>query len=304
MSIASAETAIETRSIASIAPLVDLYDGFIVDGFGTLHHGAGAAPGAARALNKLVDLGKKVVIVVNSSLDHEAETNELGRHGVVLPAGSTMISSTGLANELLADREPQSAMDLGHACLALGWSIDGAIASKMPFRVVDDPLQADFILLAGVDRGNAGIERCRSVLTLARLRNLPLVCSNPDSYVLDAAWLDRGPGNLANDYERAGGRVHWIGKPHPAIYRQALQRLDLPPDRVVAIGDDVDIDIRGAIEAGIDTALLTSGAHHDHFCDAAGPASLLEKLTHLLENGSMRHAPQWLLRAFEIERLS
>lgn len=44
-----------------------------------------------------------------------------------------------------------------------------------------------------------------------------------------------------------------IGKPHPAMFEQALERLELRPDQVVHVGDNPDDDIVGAQQLGIHT---------------------------------------------------
>lgn len=40
-------------------------------------------------------------------------------------------------------------------------------------------------------------------------------------------------------------------KPHPVIFQRLLEELDLPPERVVFIGDDWQADVEGALAAGI-----------------------------------------------------
>lgn len=41
------------------------------------------------------------------------------------------------------------------------------------------------------------------------------------------------------------------GKPDPAVFRLGCERLGLPPDRVAYIGDELDVDARGARDAGL-----------------------------------------------------
>jgi putative hydrolase of the HAD superfamily len=45
-------------------------------------------------------------------------------------------------------------------------------------------------------------------------------------------------------------------KPHAAFFAAACQRLGLPPEEVLCIGDDAENDVRGAIQAGLDALLL------------------------------------------------
>ena len=64
--------------------------------------------------------------------------------------------------------------------------------------------------------------------------------------------------NLALRYQELGGDVRSIGKPDPAIYQPVLQSLDLPVQRVLAVGDALHTDIAGA--AGVDGCAGCSAA--------------------------------------------
>lgn len=50
-------------------------------------------------------------------------------------------------------------------------------------------------------------------------------------------------------------------KPHPSFFRAACARLELPPEAVLCVGDDLENDVRGAIRAGLGGLLLERGAH-------------------------------------------
>jgi putative hydrolase of the HAD superfamily len=45
-------------------------------------------------------------------------------------------------------------------------------------------------------------------------------------------------------------------KPHPAIFHQALARMEVPPERALYVGDSYPHDVVGARNAGVDVALL------------------------------------------------
>ena len=77
-----------------------------------------------------------------------------------------------------------------------------------------------------------------------------------------AAWLLSRVASGDIRYAALGGSVAWHGKPHPAIYVLCLARLGGPPrDRVVAIGDSLGTDIKGAHAAGLASALVLGGLH-------------------------------------------
>jgi putative hydrolase of the HAD superfamily len=50
-------------------------------------------------------------------------------------------------------------------------------------------------------------------------------------------------------------------KPHPSFFHAACARLGLPPEKVLCVGDDVENDVRGAINAGLRGVLLDRAAH-------------------------------------------
>jgi len=70
-------------------------------------------------------------------------------------------------------------------------------------------------------------------------------------------------GALAAAYIELGGRVVMAGKPFSPIYDLVLAQLDsgIDMDRVLAIGDGIATDIRGANMMGIDCVFVASGVH-------------------------------------------
>jgi ribonucleotide monophosphatase NagD (HAD superfamily) len=82
---------------------------------------------------------------------------------------------------------------------------------------------------------------------------------------------------FAKRYEELGGEVFYHGKPHPSVYRTCLELLDLPPERVLGIGDSLRTDIAGAAAAGLDSLLLLDGIHGEEIAAMPG-ASLDERL--------------------------
>ena len=64
-----------------------------------------------------------------------------------------------------------------------------------------------------------------------------------------------------------GGEVLYAGKPYRPIYDMALAKAEQVAgkktklDRVLAIGDSVRTDLKGAHAAGVDFLFVTSGIH-------------------------------------------
>jgi hypothetical protein len=67
-------------------------------------------------------------------------------------------------------------------------------------------------------------------------------------------------GALAERYLELGGAVHYFGKPYASAYPPTLARLGVTDARrVLAIGDGLETDIRGARAAGLASLLVTGG---------------------------------------------
>ena len=71
-----------------------------------------------------------------------------------------------------------------------------------------------------------------------------MICANPDSSC-SAATAVHCAGALARAYEAIGGEVIYYGKPHPPIYKVALEAAG-SPKRPLVVGDGLETDIRGA----------------------------------------------------------
>src|SRR5690606_12983726 len=56
-------------------------------------------------------------------------------------------------------------------------------------------------------------------------------------------------------------REHGAAKPEASIFLAACERLDVPPDEVLHVGDHVEADVVGAMRAGLRGCWLHRDAH-------------------------------------------
>jgi phospholysine phosphohistidine inorganic pyrophosphate phosphatase len=81
--------------------------------------------------------------------------------------------------------------------------------------------------------------------------------------------LDAGPFVVALEY--ASGRdAVVVGKPAPAFFELALSDLGAEPGRAAMVGDDVEADVGGAIEAGLAGVLVRTGKYREDFVRESG----------------------------------
>jgi HAD superfamily hydrolase (TIGR01459 family) len=134
---------------------------------------------------------------------------------------------------------------------------------------VDAPANADFVLNTGPDdlAGPTEVDDHLELLRDCLGAGLPMICANPDLEVIRGGVRVICAGALAQRYDEMGGTTVWIGKPDPAIYHPVLEMLQLPRQRVLAVGDALRTDIAGAAAAGIDSCWVLGGIHGEELGD-------------------------------------
>lgn len=85
----------------------------------------------------------------------------------------------------------------------------------------------------------------------------------------DGLHLDAGPFIRALEYA-AGVEASIIGKPGEAIFHEACDSMGLAPEDCLMIGDDVEADVGGALNAGLGAALVKTGKYQEADKDRAG----------------------------------
>ena len=97
-----------------------------------------------------------------------------------------------------------------------------------------------------------------------------LICTNPDLTVHRGDKEEYCAGYLAKIFEDLGGKAIYYGKPYKEIYKMCFKE----NEKVLAIGDNLRTDIKGANNLNKDCLFISDGVHRDEF----GNNSELEKL--------------------------
>ncbi len=100
-----------------------------------------------------------------------------------------------------------------------------------------------------------------------------LICTNPDLIVHRGNIEEFCAGSIAETFEKIGGKVIYYGKPHKEIYELCFNR----GDKVLAIGDNLRTDIKGANNIGIDSLFIYSGIHKNEIKNKTELLTLIEK---------------------------
>ena len=131
-----------------------------------------------------------------------------------------------------------------------------------------DPDKAEMVILTGLyDDDRETPQDYRERLERLLRRHLPMICANPDIKVQRGDKVIYAAGAIARLYEEMGGEVVQAGKPFRPIYDLARARInelagrEISPARILAIGDGVNTDIKGAVENGMDALFVPSAVH-------------------------------------------
>jgi HAD superfamily hydrolase (TIGR01458 family) len=98
----------------------------------------------------------------------------------------------------------------------------------------------------------------------------------------DGLSLDAGPFVAALEYA-TGREAEVMGKPSPAFFELAVRELGVPPDRAAMVGDDVEADVGGAMEAGLAGILVRTGKYREDLVRASGiePTATIDSIADL-----------------------
>jgi HAD superfamily hydrolase (TIGR01459 family) len=246
--------------IASLEPIADSYDLFLIDQFGVLHDGVKPYAGAVDCLLRLKQSGKSIILLTNSGKGIAANEARLTGLGISRNLFDHVVTSGEAASRgILASTfgEPFTAR---HRAYIGGREGDDYSFSQLGLVLAPLPQDADFIIFAGSDAPRTSLKQYAELLLPAVALAIPALCCNPDRLMITPEGLQPSAGEIANVYGQLGGRVLFVGKPHPRIYGLAMALSpDTDPKRILVIGDSVEHDICGGLAAGISTALVRTG---------------------------------------------
>jgi len=252
--------------VSGLRDLVSDYDGYILDLWGVVHDGLAPYPGVLDCMARLVEAGKRVILLSNAPRRADDVVRRIAAIGV--PAGlyHGVMSSGEEAWQHLKARDDPFYAALGQLCLHICSGRDLEIREGLGLTYVDDPGIAEFILNTGPAGWDDTIEDYAPILAASCERGLKMVCANPDLTVMHGAKLALCAGALAVHYEEIGGAVRWHGKPYRSVYESCFELLGIGDrGRILAIGDSLRTDIAGANGAGIDSLLIAGGLHAKEF---------------------------------------
>jgi HAD superfamily hydrolase (TIGR01459 family) len=245
------------RLISGLSEIAYDHDALVCDIWGVVHNGQAPFPDAAEALRHFRRERGPVVLLSNAPRAPRAVEEQLRRIGVATDCYDAIVTSGGAARDDLAARiRPDAPLSLYY----IGPEQDAGILDGLAIARADIG-KADIALCVGlVDDLNETPADYSDILAAMRVKNLTMLCANPDLKVYRGPKLCWCAGALARAYEAIGGPVAYYGKPYPAVYDVALAVIG-PAKKALAIGDALVTDLKGAQIAGLEALFIADGLH-------------------------------------------
>jgi HAD superfamily hydrolase (TIGR01450 family) len=252
------------QRIHSFSEITAHYDVVLCDVWGVLHNGVEAFAYASEALAEARGAGLTVVLITNSPRPFPGVKVQIRGLGVLDDAYDRIVTSGDVTRALIAsgpDKIYFIGADKDHPLL------DGLGVEAVSLE------EAGIVVCAGLrDDENETAEDYRAELSALAARHLPFICANPDLVVERGHRLIPCAGALAKFYEDLGGSTLIAGKPHRPIYEKSLAEVrevrgDFDTARVIAIGDGMPTDVRGAEGCGLDVLYISGGIHAQEYVE-------------------------------------
>lgn len=253
------------RLIAALDEVAGDYDAVFCDVWGVLHNGLRKSEAAESALRSARRAGARVVLVTNSPRPEPGVSAQLAAMHVSPDAFDAIVTSGDATRDLIARH--------GGPVFFLGPERDLPLFDGLSAPLVGED-EASAVVVTGLldDRTETPAGYADRLAAWAA-RGLPMICANPDIVVHVGDQLLWCAGALARDYAALGGEVRLAGKPHAPIYDLARRKAGLGPGaRVLAIGDGMATDVKGAMGAGADVLFILAGIHEAEFTADDGAA--------------------------------
>ena len=233
----------------------------LCDVWGVVHNGVAAIQPSVEALVRARELGVTVVLITNSPRPRDGVAQQLAALGVSGSAYDAIVTSGDVTRGLMRSG-PKRAFHLGpDRDLPL---FEGTGVAPVPEG------EAEVVVCTGLFEDETETpEDYAPMLARFRERELAMIVANPDIVVERGDRLIPCAGALGRDYAAIGGETRIAGKPHAPIYEAAIalgaEAMGHEPERtrILAVGDGMPTDIRGALDQGLD-ALFVAGGIHAH----------------------------------------
>lgn len=243
---------------------IDDLAGLIIDMDGVLWHGNKPMEGLIEFFSELRNCAMPFVLATNNaSLTQQQYVDKLAGMGVVVEHGEILTSSMATAQYLVqylpTDKRRVFVIGedgLRQPLIEHGFTLTDLYQVNQPDKGIFD--QGADLVVSGLDRQLTWDKLATATLNINA--GAQFFATNSDTTLPTELGQVMGNGGVLAALEAATGvKAISIGKPAPILYQQALALLGTKQANTIAIGDRLNTDILGAVNAGIRSIMVLTG---------------------------------------------
>jgi len=241
--------------IEGLRSVFDKYELFFIDLWGVVHNGIKLHKNAIHTLSKITEAKKDYILLTNAPRPNKIVKIFLKKLGL----DKSMREKVFTSGEAALGYLKKSCID--QKFYHIGPPRDYDLFIDIKNKKSEDIDKSDYLLCTGLyDQHDQDLNYYKELLK--NFTSKKMVCTNPDLIVDRGEKREYCAGSVAMIYEKIGGEVVYFGKPHSEVYNQATNSNN---KKIIAIGDNLKTDIKGANNMNYDSLVITSGVHNKEF---------------------------------------
>ncbi len=223
-----------------------MIEAVLFDLSGVLYTGTEPIPGAVESIQKLNKAGLPIRYITNTTRS---------------PRGKILKRLQSMGFAIHEDQLLTAPVAARHYLIEKGLS---------PFLLIHPDLKVEFADLESNNSNAVLVGDAGSAFTYEHMNQafrllvegVPLIAMGKNRYFReqDGLSLDAGPFVVALEYA-AETEAILIGKPSPEFFRAALESIHAKAENTIMVGDDVEADVIGALDAGLQGILVRTGKY-------------------------------------------
>lgn len=225
------------------------YKGYLIDLDGTVFKGRDVIPSAKTFIQKLISKKLPYVFITNNSaLTSENLVTRLAEMGILATKDQILTSSIATAKYIKQSSTNPKCFMIGEV------GLKNALESEAINITNEDVTH----VVMGIDR-EITYEKLALAADFVR-KGATFISTNKDLSIPSHDGVKPGNGALTSVVSLSSGvEPLFIGKPAKSMINIGLHMLNCSAEETLLIGDNYFTDIKGGIEAGVDTAFVLTG---------------------------------------------
>ncbi len=233
----------------------DNYELLFIDLWGVVHNGIELHENATHTLSKISEAKKDYILLTNAPRPNKTVKIFLEKLGLDKSMREKVFTSGEAALGYLKKNY------INQKFYHIGPPRDFNLFIDFKNEKTEDIDKSNYLLCTGLyDQHDQDLNFYKELLINSISKKM--ICTNPDLIVDRGKEREYCAGSVAMTFEKLGGEVIYFGKPYPEVYNQATNS---NTKNVIAIGDNLRTDIKGANNMNYDSLVITDGVHKKEF---------------------------------------